>query len=221
MMFRFKTCFSLILATCSLLQPRMADAQFDLLQSLFQKRPQPQNLFAGYAQLGQATQQAEKEEIHESLRSVRDAFKAGGAREGLGNQDSMTITQMMVPLLKVWAAKDAPPGEVAAILRDIVLPVTPTNDVAPYATPWQPVSDPYLMARSNGRISVPESIAAEMVHWSVQTKEAELVRERLTGRIDSPKNRRMARVIAVQLAVAAEDIASAKSQLNELVALAK
>jgi hypothetical protein len=123
---------ALVTLACCLVQSQRASAQFDFLKSLFDANQQPQARFAGHGQLGLAVQQAAKGEIKESLQSVRDAFQSGGPNEPLGDQDAMSISQMLLQLSRVWREKNAPAGEVAAVLRDAVLPLMPAGEVFPY-----------------------------------------------------------------------------------------
>lgn len=154
---------TLIAAACCSMRPQAAVAQLEFLKSLWGGRQQPQSRFAGYQPLAEATQQAEQGDIAKSLKSARDAFKEGGAKEPFNDADAPTIAQNLLRLSKLWAEKNAPAGEVAEILRDIVLPLKPAGEVFPYATQWQLSYDVLMLSRPNARLLAPESISTELV----------------------------------------------------------
>jgi hypothetical protein len=209
---------TLIAAVCCLLQPQAANAQLDFLKSLLGGRQQPQSRFAGYQKLAEATQQAEQGDIAKSLQSAREAFKTGGAKEPFNDPDSMTIAQNLVTLSKKWAEKNAPAGDVAELLRDIVLPTKPVGEVFPYPTQWPLSYDLLLLSRPNARLPAPESVAAELVRWTVLAKQNDALRQRLKVALETPKRRWMAQVVAVQFAVAEHDAAETNRQLEALAA---
>lgn len=202
-----------VVAVWCWIQPTAAVAQLDFLKSLF--RPQAQPRFSGYQQLAEATQHAERGQIRESLNSTRAAFKDGGAKAPFNDPDAPTIAQNLMRLSKVWEEKNAPPGEVAEILRDVVLP-KPSDEVLPYATQWQGSYDILMLSRPNARMAALESVAAELVRWTMLAKQADALRDRLKPRLESQKSGWLARVLAVQLAVAEKDSRTANLQLESL-----
>lgn len=209
-------CWLALIAVALCWMPTPAMAQLDFLKSLFGERSQPQLRFTGYGLLAQAIQQAQQGNIVKSLQSVREAFKSGGVKEPINDLDVAQIAQTLMSLSKLWAEKNAPADEVAEVLRDIVLPAKPAGEVFPYPGQWQLSYDELLLSRPNARLPAPESVAAELVRWSVLAKQADAVRERLKAGLESPKRRWLAHVIAVQLAVAESDAGSANSSLKTL-----
>ncbi|TXT32344.1 MAG: hypothetical protein FD138_2068, partial [Planctomycetota bacterium] len=203
MMIRYRSswCAVLIAAAWCLMLVRPAMAQLDFLKGLFGGRQQPPSRFAGYGQLAQATQHAQQGDFAKSLQSVREAFKDGGAKEPIGDQDGVQMAQMLMSLSKLWAEKNAPPKDVAEVLSDIVLPAKPVGEVFPYPNQWQLSYDPMMLARPNARFAAPESVSAELVRWTMLAKQADALRERLKAGLESSKRGWLASIVAVQLAV--------------------
>ena len=206
---------ALIVAACCWIQPPTAYAQLDFLKSLF--RPQPQQRFAGHQQLNDAIQQAERGELAKSLSSARDAFKSGGAKQPFDDPDSPTIAPNLVRLSRLWQEKNAPPHEVAEILRDVVLPKQIVDVVLPYATQWQGSYDVLMLSRPNARLLAMESVAAELIRWTVLAKQSQALHAQLDSRLASSQSGWLARVVAVQLAVAENDSRAANLHLEKLV----
>lgn len=205
---------ALIVLACCWVQPSTAFAQLDFLKSLF--RQQPQQRFTGHQQLNEAIQHADRGEIANSLSSVREAFKNGGAKEQFNDPDSPVIAQTLVRLSKLWQEKNAPPNEVAEILREVVLPKQ-SDAVLPYATPWQGSYDILMLSRPNARLLAMESVATELIRWTVLAKQSKALHEQLEPRLESSKSAVLARVVAVQLAVVEKDARTANLHLQKLV----
>ncbi|MBC7817401.1 MAG: DUF1583 domain-containing protein [Planctomycetaceae bacterium] len=200
---------------CSIPQ-QAAVAQLDFLKSLLGGRQQPQSRFTGYQKLADATQQAQQGDVAKSLQSVREAFKEGGAKEPLNDPEAASIAQSLMSLSKLWTEKNAPANEVADVLREVVLPSKPAGEVFPYPMQWQLSYDAILLTRPNVRLPAPESVSAELVRWTLLAKQTDALRERLKAGLASPKRGWLARIIAVQLAVAEHDVRAANALLKTL-----
>ncbi len=208
------------------------DAQLDFLRNVFGGRPAAQQQpFAGFAVLNLALQEAQKGNIPESLKLAKDAFMGDGARNAANDPNATAISANLWQLCKIWKEKNAPAVDVAETLREIVLPSKFPTEVFPHTTHWQITYDPQLLLRPNAKVPAPKSVAAEMIYWSVASKQTTAVRERLKGALtpvteegkaaeELPAVKKLrvarARVVAAQLAFAERDAATASQHLKAL-----
>ncbi len=232
---------AMLLVACVLSQPRTAAAQFEFIQGLIGRpRPAVRAAFQGHEQLVLALEQADKGDLEGSLKSARAAFADLGAKEPFNDLDMQTVGLNVLRLSNLWDAKNAPPEEVAQILRDVVLPTRPSARIYPFPAQTRLTSDIRALTRQNSRIPAPESVGAELVRWSVAAKQMKELQERLQSVMksnplaDAPKSAQpadavkknlgastfdvtAARVIGVQLAIAMNDIDRTNSLLKELI----
>ena len=227
--------FSLLMAEQTCL------AQADFLRNLFGGKAPPKagQPFQGHAALSQALVAASNDELSQSLKLVTDAFREGGPHEPLGGAETETVATMLLQLSQAWDAKQAEPADVAAVLMDVVLPPKTSGIVRPYVGRWQLSNDGQLLSRSNARLSVPDSVGAELIRWSVMAKQTERLKKRLqtivatvpeaegvpekdaagkkkVAQITTKLDVTMSRVMLVQLAIAEKEVGAATDALKEL-----
>ncbi len=203
-----------VLLTAWVAIPAPAQAQFELLQSLFGPRKAAPRVFEGDAQLDAARQAVERGAIPESLELVRKAMSKGAAQIPFNDDIGLTVSAKLLALIQQWEERHADPETVAALLREIVVPAARPTEVWPYSVPWQPEARPWSPAES--RLHRPRSVAAELVKWSMRAQQAGPLRERLQSVLKAENTRPVAEVIAVQLAVAEEDADAANRRLATL-----
>ena len=172
---------TILVATCCMFPTERAFAQLDVIRGFFGVKTQQaqQAAFQGHQQLQQAVQAAEKGEIKESLIFAREAFKVRGDKDLFNDGDVQLIGPNLMRLVKAWSVRNAPPTEVAEILRDVVVPTKPAGRVFAFPTPSQLTYDINIMNRQASRLAAPESVGAELVRWSVLAKQTDEVKRRL------------------------------------------
>ncbi|MDP1798070.1 MAG: hypothetical protein Q8K78_11335, partial [Planctomycetaceae bacterium] len=209
--------YGLILMVCSIIwcrAPQTAEAQFELLRDLFGARKATPRVFAGEAQIEEARRAAERGNVKESLELVRAAMSKGAAQTPFNDPIGQSVAGRLIALSHRWEEQQADAATVAAVLREIVLPTERPTEIWPYALSWQPESRPWSPVET--RLSKPQSVAAEMVKWSVRAKLTAPVRERLQSVLKAADTQALAEVVAVQLAVAEHDAVTANRTLESL-----
>jgi len=239
-----KARFGFVLAIFGFLQAdQTAFAQSDSSRNLLGSKAQPNSRqsFQGHAALKRALDAALSGDIPASLKLAVEAFKDGGQSAALDHPETQAIAATLLQLSHAWESKQALPAEVATVLLDIVLPTKTPEIIRPYVGRWAVSYDVTLLSRSNSRVPVPESVGMELVRWSVLAKQTGELKRRLQvslasdqtqGGVNNAKVKKtevpaanvdavIVRVIALQLAITSEDVASANQILQQLDADAK
>ncbi len=223
-----------------LLVERTSFAQFEVLNNLFGARAaaKPMQPFRGFQALNDAVTAAENGDEAQSLTMLAAAFKDGGVVDPFESPEAPNISSSLLRLSRVWESKHVDPKKVTTALLNVVFPEKGPGGVKPYIGEWAVSENLMLANRPNSRVTVPESAGAELVRWSILSKETGELKKRLLVAIkngqknedvkdERPESKKLdipsisadatiARVITVQLAIAENDFDLANKTLSQL-----